>query len=320
LSFRQQRRERARGADNDEVLCICRGKYDEDGDVVQCDMCGIWYHLHCIGIRSIADLGHEDDPWYCQGCYVVERSESSDEGEEETRALEPTFVPTDLEPPRVSHSSDTPLYQPVALQESPMPWNGPKTPPRGSGAARDFGSAFSSVASGSRGPFTPSTPHNSNRRRSSVQIFGQDTPGGFDMDDAPFDPTSTPSRGIKFGAPFATPKNMWPVRPNGLFETPSKRRDSSSRLFGAPGTLDESASGGGVLFSSPFGRMPTYDDSPIRRDTAPPGDTQRARRLLESPIPPSVGGGRYLGHVMTMLEDSPMMWSSKGKERAHEAP
>ncbi|KAF8151918.1 hypothetical protein K438DRAFT_1864745 [Mycena galopus ATCC 62051] len=296
LSFRQQRRERVKGADNDEVLCICQGKYDEEGDVVQCDMCGIWYHLHCIGIRSIADL-------------AVESSE--DEGE--TRAPEPTFVPTDDEPARAGHSNNAPLYQP--------------TPPRSSGGvARDFGTPFSSVASGSRHePFTPSTPHNnSNRRRSSAQIFGHDTPGlgpGFDLDDVPFDPTSTPSRGIKFGAPFATPKNMWPVRPNGLFETPSKRRDSSSRLFGAPGTLDESASSGGVLFSSPFGRMPTYDDSPIRRDTAPAGDAQRTRRLLESPIAPSVGrgGGRYLGHVMA-LEDSPVMWSTnfKGKERAHE--
>ncbi|KAJ7356544.1 hypothetical protein DFH08DRAFT_460046 [Mycena albidolilacea] len=317
LSFRQQRRQRLQGADNDEVLCICRGKYDEEGDVVQCDSCGIWYHLHCIGIHSIKDLGHEDDPWYCQECYVVERSESS----EEEDAPEPTFAPTDNEP-RVSRASDTPLYQPVALlQESPLPWSGPKTPPRSSSVLpREFGSAFSSVASSSRHePFTPSTPRTSSNRRRSVQVFGHDTPGGFDMDDLPFDPTSTPSRGIKFGAPFATPKNMWPVRPNGLFETPSKRRDSSSRLFGAPGTLDESASssgGGGVLFSSPFGRMPTYDDSPIRRDTAP-ADAPRARRLLESPIAPSVG--RYLGHVMT-LEDSPVMWSTKGKARAHEAP
>jgi hypothetical protein len=329
LSFRQKRRERAQGADTDEVLCICRGKYDDEGDVVQCDLCQTWYHLHCIGIRNIAQLGREEDPWYCQKCYVVERSESSDdEGEAETRAPEPTFVPTDNEPPRVSRSSDTPLYQP-SLQDSPMPWaprlgqGPPTTPTRGSGTLRaaDFGSGSSD--SRHLGPFTPSTPHNSNQR-GSVQIFGSDTRrlsfSDMDLEDAPFDPTSTPSRGIKFGAAFTTPKNMWPTRPNGLFETPSKRRDSSSRLFGAPGTLDESAGGGGV-FSSPFGRMPTYDDSPIRRDTAPAGDTQRTRRLLESPIASSVGGGgRYLGHVMT-LEDSPMMWSTtkgKGKERAHE--
>ncbi|KAJ6569419.1 hypothetical protein B0H19DRAFT_694454 [Mycena capillaripes] len=336
LAFRQQRRERTQGTDNDEVLCICRGRYDGESDVVQCDMCQIWYHLHCIGIRRIADLGGEDDPWYCEKCYVVERSESSDEGEPETQ---PTFVPTDNEPPRASRSSDTPLFHPC-LQDSPMPWsapttlNPPTTPTRGSGnlVRADFGSGFSSVSGSDsqHGPFTPSTPHNPNRRRSSVQIFGQDTPGGvFDLD-APFDVTSTPSRGItfdvtstpsrglKFGAAFTTPKNMWPTRPNGLFETPSKRRDSSSRLFGAPGTLDESAGAGGV-FSSPFGRMPSYDDSPIRRDTAPAGNAQRAQRLLESPIPSSVGGGgRYLGHVMP-LEDSPVMWSTrKGKERAHE--
>ncbi|KAJ7451034.1 hypothetical protein FB451DRAFT_709158 [Mycena latifolia] len=325
LSYRQERRKRAQDADSDEeVACICHSN-DDDSEVVQCDHCATWYHLHCIGIRSIADLGREEDPWYCPGCTVVARSESSEsEGEADTRAPEPTFVPTDNEPPRVSRSHDTPLFQSSALQDSPMPWSGPKTPPRGSGSARlEFGSGFSSVsASDSRhGPFTPqgpSTPQQPNRR-ASVQIFSNDTPGLFDIDDAPFDPTSTPSRGIKFGGPFTTPKNntMWPTRTNGLFQTPSKRRDSSSRLFGGPGTLDESAGGGGV-FSSPFGRMPAYDDSPIRRDTAPPGDGQRARRLLESPIAPSVGG-RYLGHAM-MLEDSPVMWSMKGKERAHEAP
>ncbi|KAK7064863.1 hypothetical protein R3P38DRAFT_2826799 [Favolaschia claudopus] len=311
LSFRQKRRERTQGADNDEVLCICRGKYDEDGDVVQCDTCNTWYHLHCLGIPSIADLGPEDDPWFCEGCIVVERSESSEEDEPETL---PTFAPTDSDPPRVSLSSDAPLYQPV---ESPMPWNAPTTPPRASNAARDLGPAFASVASGSRlEPFTPSTP-NSNRRRSSVQVWGRDTPGGFDLDDLPFDPTSTPSRGIKFAAPFATPKNTWTARPNALFETPSKRRDSSSRIFGAPGTLDESASGGGV-FSSPFGRLPTYDDSPIRRDTAPAADSQRARRLLGSPVAPSLASGRYLGHVMTALQESPVMWSTQGKERVRE--
>ncbi|KAJ7139380.1 hypothetical protein C8R44DRAFT_303174 [Mycena epipterygia] len=325
LSFRQQRRQREQnanaGSDEEEVLCICHGKNDDE-EVVQCDNCQTWYHLHCIGIRSIADLGREEDPWYCEGCVVVERSESSeDEGEQTTRAQEPTFVPTDNEPPRVSRSDDTPIFQPSALQDSPMPWSGPKTPPRGSArSTTEFGSGFSSVsASDSRHepvtPQGPSTPQYPNRR-GSVQIFSHDTPGLFDMDDAPFDPTSTPSRGIKFG--FTTPKNtMWPTRPNGLFQTPSKRRDSSSRLFGGPGTLDESAGGGGV-FSSPFGRMPAYDDSPIRRDTAPAGDGQRARRLLDSPIPPSVGG-RYLGSAMT-LEDSPVMWSMKGKERTHEAP
>ncbi|KAJ7102613.1 hypothetical protein B0H15DRAFT_815366 [Mycena belliarum] len=322
LSYRQERRRRAQDADSDEeVACVCHND-DDDSQVVQCDNCATWYHLHCIGIRSIAQLGREEDPWYCKACQVVDRSESSVSDSEE-RAKEPTFVPTDNEPPRVSRSHDTPLFQPSTLQDSPMPWSGPKTPPRNSGGRlAEFGSGFSSAsASDSRqGPYTPQGPttpqHN---RRSSVQIFSNEMPGPFDLDDAPFDPTSTPSRGIKFGGPFTTPKNSttWPTRANGLFQTPSKRRDSSSRLFGAPGTLDESAGGGGV-FSSPFGRMPTYDDSPIRRDTAPAGDRQRARGLLESPIAPSVGG-RHLGYALT-LEDSPVMWSLKGKERAHDAP
>ncbi|KAJ7037340.1 hypothetical protein C8F04DRAFT_409145 [Mycena alexandri] len=330
LAFRQKRRERAQGpgADTEEVECICRGKYDDAGQVVQCDICQTWYHLHCIGIRSIKDLGPEEDPWFCEKCIVVERSESSESDNEEARAPEPTFVPTDNEPPRAIHSSDTPIFQPSALQESPMPWmpSTPKTPTRSPANPRtDFGSFSSMSSSGSRVLLTPQGPSSSSPlRRSSVQIYGRDTLGLLDMDDV-FDPTSTPSRGIKFGGVGAfttTPKNLtWPTRPNGLFETPSRRRDSSSRLFGAPGTLDESAGGGG--FSSPFGlRMAAYDDSPIRRDTAPVGDGQRARagRLLDSPMAPSVGGtGRYLGHVMT-LEDSPVMWSTKGKERSHGAP
>ncbi|KAJ7714581.1 hypothetical protein DFH07DRAFT_863300 [Mycena maculata] len=324
LSYRQQRRQREQD-DDDEVLCICRNKAD-NSQVVQCDNCSVWFHLHCIGIHSIKDLGPEEDPWFCEACMIPDRSESSDDGGEDNRASEPTFVPTDDEPPRASHSHDTPIFQPSALQDSPMPWPGPTTPPRGPATTRlaGFGSGFSSASASESPrqgePFTPSTPQNSNRR-SSVQIFGHDTPGLFEADDAPFDPTSTPSRGInlKFGGAnaFTTPKNtLWPPRGNPLFQTPSKRRDSSSRLFGGPGTLDESAGGGGV-FTSPFGRL-AYDDSPIRRDTAPAGDGQRARRLLDSPIAPSVGG-RYLGHALT-LEDSPVMWSGKGKERAQEDP
>ncbi|KAJ7479961.1 hypothetical protein B0H11DRAFT_1262200 [Mycena galericulata] len=251
LSYRQQRRQREQDADSDEeVLCICKNKKD-NSQVVQCDHCQTWYHLHCIGIRNIADLGPEEDPWFCSACMIPERSESSESGgEEDNRAQEPTFVPTDNEPPRVSRSHDTPLFQPSALQDSPMPWAAPTTPTRGSGVARlmEFGSGFSSASASEsprqHEPFTPSTPQNSNRR-SSVQIFSNDTPGLFDSDDAPFDPTSTPSRGIKFGGAFTTPK--WQPRGNVLFQTPSRRRDSSSRLFGAPGTLDESAGGGGVI-------------------------------------------------------------------------
>ncbi|KAJ7223194.1 hypothetical protein GGX14DRAFT_427151 [Mycena pura] len=322
ISFRMGRREREQVAeDDDEVVCICNGKYDaDDGDVVQCDQCQVWYHLHCIGVRSVEELGPEEEAWYCEACVVVDRSESSDSEGEAPRVREPMFVPTDSEPPRASRSQDAPLFQPTALQDSPMPWSVLKTPPRRSVSARmtEFGSGFSSVSDSRHEPVTPQGPSTPNylRQRSSVHILGNDTPGIFDADDAPFDPTSTPSRGIKFGATFTTPKNsIWTTRANGLFETPSRRRDSSGRLFGAPGTLDESVGGGGV-FSSPFGRVPPYDDSPIRRDTAPAGDAQRARRLLESPIAPSVGG-RHLAQPM-MLEDSPVMWSMKGKDRAHD--
>ncbi|KAJ7650576.1 hypothetical protein FB45DRAFT_19992 [Roridomyces roridus] len=285
LSYRQQRRQREQNDDSDEeVLCICRNKKD-NSQVVQCDHCQTWYHLRCLGIPNIAALGREEDPFFCEACMVPERSESSDsEDEGNLRAREPTFVPTDNEPPRESPSRNEPLFQPSTLQDSPMPWQPPRTPTRPT--RRPGPAASASESPFQRGPLTPS-PQYSNRR----QIFSNDT-----ADDMPFDPTSTPSRGLEFFGGFTTPK--WQGRAHVLFQTPSKRRDSR---LGGPGTLDESAGGGGV-FHSAFRRL-SYDDSPIRRDTAPAGDGQRARRLLESP---SVGG-RHVAYALT-LEESPLLY------------
>ena len=30
-----------------------------------------WYHLECLGIKDIADLGREEDPWYCHNCVTL---------------------------------------------------------------------------------------------------------------------------------------------------------------------------------------------------------------------------------------------------------
>ncbi|KAF7306274.1 PHD-type domain-containing protein [Mycena indigotica] len=227
ISFRKDRRHET---DDEVVLCICKGKYDsDDGDVVQCDQCRTWYHLHCIGIPNVAALGPEDAEWFCMACIVVDRSDSSDEEEE---VVQPTFAPTDNEP---SHKSpDAPLYQP--LQDSPAAWTVPQTPPRRSRLASGFSSDSREAPITPKGP---ATPHYLRPAR----LFGNSTPL-FDHyyasgEDAPFDPTSTPSRGIKFGAALAF------TTPKGAQASPSRRRDSSSRLFGAPGTLDEALRGDG---------------------------------------------------------------------------
>ena len=57
-------------SDGEEILCICRGK-DDGRELVQCDDCRTWYHLECLGIKDIADLGREEDPWYCHNCITL---------------------------------------------------------------------------------------------------------------------------------------------------------------------------------------------------------------------------------------------------------
>lgn len=349
LSYRHQKRQRERTmedgdrdaegeTDDDEVMCVCHGG-DDGRELVQCDACQKWYHLECIGIRSIADLGREEDPWYCDPCCIGgERSESSEEEEREvipnpstvTDIVEPTFAPTD-DTPRVPRSYDiVPFFQtPVisgTLQDSPMPWSSaisrlPKTPTRGGNPESiefDSGASASSWIDSSPSRHEPSTPQQQQTVRS-VKVYTNTTPGPFDVDDTVFDPTSTPSRGIKFsGGPFATPKNnSWTSRTSGgsmLFQTPSKpaglgsRRDSAlnSRPFGGPGTLDDSAGGFSPFTYSGYGRVlhSTHDESPVRRKSA---DSSRPHRIAESQLPPR----------MHILEESPVV-RSKGKERVHD--
>jgi hypothetical protein len=48
-------------SDREDILYICRGK-DDGRELVQCDNCRTWYHLECLGIKDIAELGREEDP------------------------------------------------------------------------------------------------------------------------------------------------------------------------------------------------------------------------------------------------------------------
>lgn len=170
LSYRQQQRRRLNRT-SEKTLCICRGT-DDGRELVQCDDCKTWFHLECLGIGSVSELGREEDPWFCHDCAPQSVASASELEEMETR--EPTFVPTD----------DTPRMRRVydlegSVLDSPAP---------------NWGSA--------RMPKTPVTP----RHQAGVRVYT--TPGALDgfrvIDD--FDPTSTPSRGITFNGPFSTPK------------------------------------------------------------------------------------------------------------------
>ena len=291
LSYRQQRRKRREEEDSDdEILCLCNG-VDDGRELVQCDGCETWYHLECIGIKDIAELGNEEDPWYCRecdeyGCW----SPASDPPE---LSSEPTFVPTAdaLQLP----SYDPPFYQPPVIQDSPMAWTSsrmPQTPTRRSrGAEHDHGSSGSSWAASSRNQ--PSTPQH---QAPHVKVYT----GPYDSyEEPPFDPTSTPSRGMKIGAPFTTPKNnAWSTRANGMFQTPLRTtggRNLSGRTSAGINAFFET---GGMVG---YGGIPPTDESPIRRKKS--GEGAQARRFVNSPL--ALRSSMSMPH--SLFDESPVM-------------
>ncbi|EGO19540.1 hypothetical protein SERLADRAFT_479085 [Serpula lacrymans var. lacrymans S7.9] len=201
LAYKKPRRN-GRNADMNEdgIDCVCNGRNDGE-ELVQCDQCHTWYHLQCIGIRNVKELGREEDPWFCPPCVEVMGLPSP---------REPTFVPTDE---KLTHNPayDPPFFQ-GSFQMSPAtPWGPsrpPKTPPRNNNATAGFSSGSSWDEPSKQGPVTPQFPSQSAR------VYT--TPGPFDnikLDESPYDPTSTPSRGINFGPPFSTPKTgLWSAR------------------------------------------------------------------------------------------------------------
>ncbi|RPD59365.1 hypothetical protein L227DRAFT_611976 [Lentinus tigrinus ALCF2SS1-6] len=267
---------RKEGLDDEveEVKCIGCKRGDDGSELVQCDECHTWYHLPCIGIKNVSELGREEDPWYCNTCLDITPS---------SPLVEPTFVPTDDRPlDSVSHRDSFFLQEP--LLESPSPrWHAelrePQTPVRG-GSVRDgtYTRTFSTRSSwGDSSRAGPSTPDSSAR---TVRVYN--TPGpfalafdreGFDPE-TPFDPTTTPSRGIKFsGGPpptlgLSTPKGGlgWAAARGGQTPTPAKFGERP--LGGRDGwrhSMDENAGG---PFSSPYPRSiysAAVEDTPVTR-------------------------------------------------------
>jgi PHD-finger len=305
---------------NDEV-CVCGGKNDSRS-LVQCDDCERWYHLRCVGIKHVDELGGDDDPWYCRDC--LRKARKTETLESVLLPSEPTIVPTDDD--RASSPPIDPLLFDGSLEQSPMPnWttvNSPKTPTRGRNLLEQFsvsGSSSTVNTAPKGGPYTPRDSHSARATR----VYA--TPGFLgDLDgESNFDPTSTPSRGIKIGGAFVTPKNSsaWSNnRPwtGGLFHTPSKTASSRSQW------MDES---GSVNFSSPFPRSSNHD-TPVRGKEGPRISSlsvSSAHRLFESP---SMLGGGYSGRdtggswqnypPMMMLDDSPVVRSAGKKRLRHE--
>ncbi|KAH7884027.1 hypothetical protein F5I97DRAFT_1969279 [Phlebopus sp. FC_14] len=211
------------GGEDGEIMCICNGQ-DDGRELVQCDACRTWYHLECIGIQSPSELGGEEDPWFCANCAEVKTPPPV------AMALsEPIFVPTE-EGNNVDDEYDPPFFH-AGLNPSPAtPWTRsmgpPMTPPRTQpGPYFSSGSSWDEPSSHG-GPHTPQFPSQD------VHVYTV-TPGRVEplaLEESPFDPTSTPSRGIKLSAPFATPQTgLWPGRAQELFHTPTRPGEGASR-------------------------------------------------------------------------------------------
>lgn len=135
LSYRQQRRLRQTVYDSDdEVVCVCRGT-DDGRELVQCDECKMWFHLQCIHVGDIRELGKEEDPWFCDDCSPgsAESSYSDPEDMVILATMEPVFVPDDA---HIAKRMNAGALFHSQMPESPLPSWGlhrlPKTPTRNS--------------------------------------------------------------------------------------------------------------------------------------------------------------------------------------------
>ncbi|KAF9645030.1 hypothetical protein BDM02DRAFT_3190066 [Thelephora ganbajun] len=292
------------GSGEDEDSCVCGGKVKDSG-LVQCDDCERWYHLRCIGVSDVGELGGPNDPWYCTGCMKDTRRTVTPEPI--IPSSEPTIVPTDDDCP--GSSPKDPLFFVGDSERSPFPTWRPRarlsTPTRGSAAFEPL-SGSSSTAYSNKGD--PSTPQSSGLAR----IY--ETPNLFinvGGGESAFDLTTTPSRGMKFNA--FTPKSIGPWSDNsrtnttglGFHTPPRKHTGSVNRTMGRVDSVS------GVAL------RPVLQDSPTWRKEGAIARVLHSRRLYESPM--SFGsltsGGRFSG--FPMLEESPVARSA-GKKRMRE--
>jgi hypothetical protein len=296
------------GSGEDGDFCVCEGKVKGRG-LVQCSDCERWYHLRCIGVRDVDELGGPNDPWYCTSCLKDTRQTVTPEPT--IPSSEPTIVPTDDDCP--GSSPKDPLFFVGDSERSPFPkWRfhaRPSTPTRGSVSFEPL-SGSSSTAYSNKGD--PSTPQNSSGQLPRIY----ETPnlsinvgGG----ESTFDLTTTPSRGMKFST--FTPKSIGPWSYNSRtnttgtgFHTPSRKHTGSvNRTMGRV----DSVSG--------IAPRPALQDSPTRRKEGAIGRVLQSRRLHESPMGFGglTGGGRFGG--FPMLEESPVVRSAGKKRMRKEA-
>ncbi|KAL1741695.1 hypothetical protein HDZ31DRAFT_76002 [Schizophyllum fasciatum] len=297
LSFR---RSRARAARPHAPICVCRGRAAGNGSVVQCDGCRTWYHLRCIGVRRMAELGKEEDAWFCERC-VDDRSVSEEEEQRgEAEALpavyaEPTFVPTDARPLPARAPDDAAFFPAVGDSPAGADWQAmrvPRTPPPRGGALSDADLTSSSAWSHS-GP--PTTPRQARFPTTPGVFMRTPNSGLFEAYDESFDPMSTPSRGMPFAVGAAA-----------AAETPK----------GGPGLLWAAGRG---LGATPRPRPVQSQKPPSGGGRVAVGDKEReGRRGMESPAVRSLESPSMRSLSMlaqASVDESPIVRSARADRR-----
>ncbi|TFY60590.1 hypothetical protein EVJ58_g5054 [Rhodofomes roseus] len=277
LAERRRKREEDEES-SDEVNCPC-GRGENGRPCVQCDDCKCWFHLKCMGIRSEAELGGDDDPWYCPDCLGVIPSDPSSE---------PTFVPTDSELSRDG------IHDPLLYQGSPRtPYTAhrdPKTPTQ----TRERGEVYESRSSWNSSGSGPVTPLSTER---DVGVYRTPT------FDSPFNPSNTPSRGGKFSGPFNTPwldaEDMrWHMTP---------RQRSIFKTGGVHELVGDAHREVTLSAYNSARSLEPLDDTPVLRNMSREDMTMVSRRLWGSPISGSPRGSLR----RTSLQDGSALRDSK---------
>ncbi|KAI0028080.1 hypothetical protein K488DRAFT_74048 [Vararia minispora EC-137] len=254
-------------------ICIC-GSGDDGRYQVQCDDCQRWYHLQCLGIGSPDDLGPEEQSWFCYACVDDGRGRALPRHHEE-----PTFVNDD----RGAYTSkrDDPLfYDGVSYARSPTP--SASHPPTTPTPRRDPPTRAGSYAE----PRTPTPSHRDADSR--VRVYETPTVS----QEGIFDPSSTPSRGIRqkegsgtwdrarYGGPFTPYAGGAPAANHGAYTTPTGR----AAPLTTPNTRATMSLPRYARFSGQY--VPAsagYDDTPINHSAARPAAVRSTRAAVESP-------------------------------------
>jgi len=235
--------EDAEGIEEDDGVLKCICGTQDDRPMVRCDSCKFWYHQNCMNIVNEDEL---EDEWFCSSCV--------DTTPPPPPIREPTLVPTNEDHSVTKANPHLPLYQIDDLAFASSSGT-PRARPHGDNqrlssffqtpraeSSHTYRNTANQTRSSSSNPNTPSRATG----RSGFKVWA--TPSLFEdvtttaAPDSPFDPTSTPSRGMKFGIPListATPKDFgaWSSHMGGLFATPfqagrsTQTNDSGKRPF-----------------------------------------------------------------------------------------